>query len=191
MCQGKAIVIYVDESHFHRDLDLGYAWTPIGERAWRVSDCPSLQDKINWYGAYDFTNGACLIWNEGNCNSENTSQFLERVAEWVQKTDQRVVIIWDGAPWHRANALKQKASELKLELMQLPGYSPDLNPIEGLWKWMREEVTQLHCYQTLRALFDACKGFLDLINKDPQAINNRLWPKFELDPEVEKLRFST
>lgn len=190
MCQGQVILIYVDESHFHRDLDLGYTWAPVGERAWRISDCPGLSEKINWYGVYNFTEGQCLIWNEGNCNTQHTSEFLSRVAEWVGSTHRRVVIIWDGAPWHRANVLKDHARELGLELVQLPGYSPDLNPIEGLWKWMREEVTQHHCHETLRALFDACQEFIELINKNPEDIVNRLWPKFELDPELEKLRVS-
>jgi hypothetical protein len=52
-------------------------------------------------------------------------------------------------------------------LVLLPGYSPDLNPIECLWKWMREEVTQNHCYNTMRELFDACKSFIGRINLDP------------------------
>ena len=63
--------------------------------------------------------------------------------------------------------------------------------IEGLWKWMREEVTQHHCHDTLRDLFDACKSFIDEINRDALAIVRRLWPRFDLDPEVEKLGFSS
>jgi transposase len=112
-------------------------------------------------------------------------EFLERVAEWVGQTDHRVVIVWGGAPWHRANVLKEKAKELGLELVQLPGYSPDLNPIEGLWNWMRGEVTQHHCYKSVRVLVDACKEFIELINKNIEEIVNRLWPKFERDPQVE------
>ncbi len=73
----------------------------------------------------------------------------------------------------------------------MPITSPDLNPIEGLWKWMREDVTQLQCYEKLRELFDACKAFVARINESPREIIGRLWPRFELDPEVEKLRVST
>ena len=51
----------------------------------------------------------------------------------------------------------------------LPGYSPDLNPIEGLWKWMREDVTKTHCYATMRQLFLACKAFIDRINAGDEA----------------------
>jgi len=187
----EIVLIYVDESHFHRDLEIGYTWGPIGKRIWRISDCPPLAERINWFGAYNFTDGECFIWAKGACNKESTSDFLHRIDEWAQKKGRRVVIIWDGAPWHRAKMVQQAAQDLGIELIALPGYSPDLNPIEGLWKWMREEVTQLCCYPTLKELFEACKKFIETINKNPLATIKRLWPKFELDPEEEKLGFST
>jgi len=190
VCRQEIILVYIDEAHIHRDLDLGYTWAPKGQPAYRSSDCPPLADKINWYGAYNFTDGQCFIWNEGNCNKEHTVMFLERVAQWLGHTDRQVVIIWDGAPWHRALLAQQKAEDLGFRLIPLPGYSPDLNPIEGLWKWLREDVTQLHCYQTMSELFDACKAFIDRINLDPDALIRRLWPKFDLDPDYEKLLVS-
>ena len=64
-------------------MDLGYTWAEKGKPAWRSSDCPRLQDRIDWYGAYDFTNGQCFLWNEGGCNGENTIKFLEQLAAWL------------------------------------------------------------------------------------------------------------
>lgn len=191
MARGEATIIYIDESHFHRDLDLGYTWSPIGGRVWRRTDCPSLSQRLNWYGAYDLTAGRCLIWEDGPCNTANTARFLNEVADWAKGRTQRVVVIWDGGPCHRANALSELASDLGLELKPLPAYSPDLNPIEGLWKWMREEVTQHHCHASLAELSAACRGFIETINGDTLAMITRLWPRFDLDPETEKLRFST
>ena len=40
VCQEKVRLVYLDESHFHRDLDLGYTWAEQGKPAWRLSDCP-------------------------------------------------------------------------------------------------------------------------------------------------------
>ena len=57
MLQGEVRIIYIDEVHVHQDMDLGYAWTRKGEPAWRKSISPSLSKRINWYGAYDFTDG--------------------------------------------------------------------------------------------------------------------------------------
>lgn len=190
VCQQTAILIYIDEAHIHRDMDLGHTWAPKGKPAYRISPCSPLSDRINWYGAYNFTDGQCLIWNEGNCNKEHTVAFLDRLAEWLGETERLVTIIWDGAPWHRARIAQAKAAHLGFRLMPLPGYSPDLNPIEGLWKWLREEVTYNHSYKTMRDLFDACKAFIERINLDPDAIVKRLWPKLDLDPEFEKLLVS-
>ena len=84
------------------------------------------------------------------------------------------------------------AAELGIELVPLPGYSPDLNPIERLWDWMRQEVTRGHCHSSLKALRAACLAFVAHINADAMAIVDRLWPKFDLDPEHEaKLLVST
>jgi hypothetical protein len=190
VCREEIVLVYVDESHFHRDMDLGYTWATVGEVAWRESECPPLADRINWYGAYDFNHGQCFIWNEGSCNKEHTVSFLHRLADWLDDVSCPVVIIWDGAPWHRAHLVQAVAADLGFTLIPLPAYSPDLNPIEGLWKWMRAEVTQNHCYTTMRQLFDACKAFIDRINIDPQPIISRLWPKFELDPDFERLLVS-
>ena len=190
VCQNQVILLYIDEAHLHRDMDLGYTWAPKGKPVYRMSACAPLSDRINWYGAYNLTDGQCLIWNEGSCNTDHTLAFLEKVAEWLGPPQHPVLIIWDGAPWHRAIRIREQAEKLGFQLLPLPGYSPDLNPIEGLWKWMREEVTQLYCHPSVHALAVACRAFIDRINLNPEQIIGRLWPKFDLDPDCEKLLVS-
>ena len=53
-----------------------------------------------------------------------------------------------------------------------------------------EEVTRNHCHDSMRHLFDACKAFIDRNNPDSTSLVYRLWPKFELDPDYEKLLVS-
>lgn len=190
MTGDKVRLVYVDEAHIHRDMQIGYTWATTGQPAWRISHCPPLADRINWYGAYDFSTGQVFIWNEGACNSEHMVQFLTHLADWLGPSDLSTIVIWDGAPWHRSRQVQRTATDLGFIVMPLPGYSPDLNPIEGLWKWMREEVTQHICYISMRHLFDACKAFVERINQDPVAVVQRLWPKFELHPDYEKLLVS-
>jgi len=191
-CQAQLRLIYVDEAHIHQDMASGYRWSACGEADWVASHCPSLKNRLNWYGAYDFSKGQCLIWHQDTCDSVTTVSFLKHLAQqWPPDPLQQTLIIWDGAPWHsRAACVRQAAETLGFTLIQLPPYSPDLNPIEGLWKWMREDLTQHHCYQYLYQLEYACLAFIDRINLDPDAIITRLWPKFDLDPEYEKLLFS-
>jgi hypothetical protein len=51
-------------------------------------------------------------------------------------------------------------------------------------------VTQHYCHKTLDELLQDCLTFIDNINRDPLQIIARLWPHFDLDPDVEKLRLS-
>src|SRR4051794_32842659 len=48
--------------------------------------------------------------------------------------------------YHRAQAVREVAGTLDITLMPLPGYSPDLMPVEALWRWLREDVTYHHCH---------------------------------------------
>jgi transposase len=191
-CAGEDILIYVDEVHVHRDLDHGYTWGRSGQRIWRRSDCPKLSDRMNAYGAYDFTHGECFLWQNGWCNGEETVNFLRALVTWRAGKRGRLVVIWDNAPCHVAKIVRAEAARLGVEIVNRPGYSPDLNPIERLWDWMREEVTRGFCHASVPELIEACQAFIGRINRDSVALVDRLWPKFELDPEFEeKLRVST
>lgn len=55
---------------------------------------------------------------------------------------------------------------------------------------MREEVTRNHCHDSMRHLFDACKVFIDRINRGSTSLVYRLWSKFELDLDYEELLVS-
>ena len=77
-----------------------------------------------------------------------------------------------------------------IELMPLPGYSPDLMPVEALWRWLREDVTYHHCHASTEDLTRRVGDFEERLNRDPFVIADRLWVKDLLDPEEEKLRFS-
>jgi hypothetical protein len=82
VCDGEVILIYADEVHIHRDLDSGYIWGRRGQRLWRVSDCPRLSERMNAYGAYDFTHGECLLGQDGWCDGQRTVEFLRELVRW-------------------------------------------------------------------------------------------------------------
>ncbi|NOQ15293.1 MAG: hypothetical protein GQ583_12555 [Methyloprofundus sp.] len=48
--------------------------------------------------------------------------------------------MWDDAPYHKSDLVKEKAKELGVELQLLPAYGPDFMPVEHLWQWLREDV---------------------------------------------------
>jgi hypothetical protein len=64
-------------------------------------------------------------------------------------------------------------------------------PVEHLWHWLRENVTYHTCYQYQVDLIHAVSRFQQHINLDPLSLADRLWVKNHLDPDEEKLRFSS
>lgn len=190
MCNGEVVIIYIDEVHIHQDMEVGYTWSPVGEEDWVLSKSPGLSKRLNWFGAYNFTEGDCFIWEDGSCNSQTCKQFLVQLKSRLQHEKREIFLIWDGASYHRSNKIRAFAQRLGFHILPLPGYSPDLNPIEGLWKWMREDVTQHFCHQTLDELRQSCLDFIASLESIPEQVVSRLWPHFELDPVVEKLRLS-
>ena len=82
------------------------------------------------------------------------------------------------------------AASLGIQLLPLPGYSPDLMAVEPLWRWLREDVTYHHCHATAEDLIRRVAAFEADVNADPYAVADRLWVKDHLDPAEEKLEFS-
>ena len=104
--------------------------------------------------------------------------------------ERKLIVLWDGAPSHRAKIVREAATALNITLMPLPGYSPDLMPVEALWQWLREDVTYHHCHPSADDLTRRVADFEGRLNQEPFVIADRLWVKDTLDPDEEKLRFS-
>jgi transposase len=182
------LLVYLDEAHIHQDADLGYGWAARGQRLWVASSSPGLSAKVSFYGLYLYNEGQVRLWPYPRANGEHTSDVLRRLRALYP--DRELVVLWDGAPYHRAGAVREMAAALGIELMPLPGYSPDLMPVEALWRWLREDVTYHHCHTSLDDLTRRVATFQARINQEPCVVADRLWVKDHLDPDEEKLRFS-
>src|SRR5215217_7066129 len=184
----RHLLVYMDEAHIHQDADLGYGWAERGERFFVASSSPGLSARVSFYGLYLYNEGQVRLWPYRRANGEHTIEVLQRLrAEVPERT---LIVLWDGAPYHRATAVREAARTLDITLMPLPGYSPDLMPVEALWRWLREDVTNHHCHASAEDLTRRAADFAAHLNRDPLAIADRLWVKDTLDPEEEKLRFS-
>jgi DDE superfamily endonuclease len=160
-------------------------WAERGQRLWVTSSSPGLSAKVSFHGLYLYNEAAARLWPYPRANGGHTIEVLRRL-----RAERALIVLWDGASYPRAGAVREAAAALGIELMPLPGYSPDLMPVEALWRWLREDVTCHHCHASRDDLTRRVAAFEARINHEPCALADRLWAKDRLDPEEEKLRFS-
>ena len=134
-CQSNAKTFFADEAHFRADAELRGKWVLRGEPALVDSSSPRCGEKASYYSAVCQETGE-VEWMEleGNSNSETSAKFLGGLRE---SHGGRLNVIWDNAPAHRGEAVREylRTPGLNLRLMNLPGYSPDLNADEAIWGW--------------------------------------------------------
>ena len=80
------------------------------------------------------------------------SLFLAELAAALPEDDHAVLVL-DRAGWHGARALAVPAN---VTLVPLPAYSPELNPVERVWLYLRERFLSLRVFRDYRAIVEAC-----------------------------------
>ena len=84
---------------------------------------------------------------EGNSCAATSVTFLQQLRA---NHTEPLIVIWDNGPAHGGDAVRTYLTtpDLQLRLVRLPAYSPDFNPDEAIWGWIREEVTANTCFGT-------------------------------------------
>ena len=148
----QALLLFGDEASFPQWGTLTYTWARRGQQPKIKTSGKRKGYKV--FGLIDYFTG-CLFYQgqEGRLHSAAYTAFLRRVLE---QTTQPIVLIQDGAKYHTSSETKaffaQQAT--RLQVFQLPTYSPDYNPIEKLWKKIKQQDTHLHYFPTFEALTD-------------------------------------
>lgn len=93
-----------------------------------------------------------------NINARTICESLIAIRQ-TYPVREKVHLILDGAPYHRASLVQDWAVVMNIELHYLPPYSPNLNPIERLWKVMSEHARNNRYFATAKAFRSAINGF--------------------------------
>ena len=109
-----------------------------------------LKDAVTHvYGAVEPETGDGCFWVMTRCDTESMNFFLEKLSE--QYTDDYILLICDGAAWHKSTELIIPEN---IELFFIPPYTPEMNPIEQIWKEIRKRGFQNEVFDSLEAVID-------------------------------------
>lgn len=124
----------MDAAHFVLAPFLGYLWSL--SRVWLKA--PSGRQRFNVLGALNaVTHELIMITNDTYITAQSVCDLLWKIARLNLKTP--VTLILDNARYQRAYLVQNLAQKLNIELLFLPSYSPNLNLIERLWKFVKKQ----------------------------------------------------
>lgn len=139
----------MDEARFGQQGTLTDVWARRGSRPTAVR-----QTRYEWcylYAAVEPATGESAALIAPNVNTGTMNAFLQ-ILEAERKPDEHFVLIMDQAGWHRSKQLKMPDG---ITGLLLPPYSPELNPTENLWHYMRSHYLSNRRYEDYEELMTA------------------------------------
>ncbi len=164
----KALLLFGDEASFPQWGTLTYTWARRGQQPKVKTSGKRKGYKV--FGLIEYFTGRLFYQGQdGRLNSPAYIAFLKGVLE---HTTRPIILIQDGARYHTSAETKAFFTQqtARLEVFQLPTYSPDYNPIEKLWKKIKQHETHMHYFPTFTALTEKVEQALLTFANAPEEI---------------------
>ena len=132
--KNNAVIYFSDEASVRSDYHSGTTWAPIGETP--IIKTTGARFSINLISAISAQGFMRFMTINGTMNSRVFIEFLRRL---IYKAKKPIYLIVDGHPVHRSNKVREyvESTEGMLLLFFLPPYSPELNPDELVWSYLK------------------------------------------------------
>ncbi len=165
-------IFFVDESMIRDYQAISKTWFPKGQQ--KIIKTYGKHWGTKLIGALDYESGEVFCIQRKTYTAKEFLSFLKIMVKKYK--DKRIVLVLDNAPIHHAYLLDPFLEEHAehLTLFFLPPYSPQLNLIEGLWGWLKENVINNEFFDSALKIHRAVKEFIDWVNDNPQETIDRL-----------------
>ncbi len=148
----NAWLLFGDEASFPQWGTLSYTWATRGEQP--TVKTSGIRKGYKIFGLLDYFTGR--FWHTGIVGRLNSASYEAFLTDVLASTTRPLILIQDGARYHTSRAMQAffKIHRDRVKVVQLPAYSPDYNPIERLWKRIKQTETHLHYFPTFEALVE-------------------------------------
>ena len=155
--QSDEAICFIDGVHPTHNAKLAYGWIRRGER--KELPTNTGRQRLNLSGAIDIISKRVFVREDVALNSSSTIDFLKEI-EAAYPLARKVHVFCDNAKYYRNKKVQDYLKTSKIEMHFLPPYSPNLNPIERLWKFVNEHVLYNKYYKNFDDFRNAVFGFL-------------------------------
>ena len=152
-------IYFFDESRFGTHSKRGHGWFKKGKRS-------VVKIKLGFKSFYVYTavhanNGSEFSLILPKLNTHCMNVFLNKFSTQIK--DKTSIIVMDGAAWHKS---KDLIIPNNIKILLLPPYSPELNPVERLWWYIKNKLIKNRIYNSLEQLNNAVSEFIMQLTSD-------------------------
>jgi transposase len=151
---GHRVVFFMDAAHFVLAPFLGFLWSVVR----LFIQAPSGRQRFNVLGCLNaITHELVMVTNDTYITAETVCTLLHQLAALNLKVP--ITIFLDNARYQKCALVQATAASLHIELCFLPAYSPNLNLIERLWKFVKKQCLYSKYYAdfaTFKAAIETC-----------------------------------
>jgi putative transposase len=144
-------LMFLDEAGFGRINKPKMCWCPKGVRP--SVPCHHIREYEYLYGAVEPMTGENFFLIMPYCNTNHMNAFLRELSAAYPKD--YILLVTDGAAWHSAKALVVPEN---IKLLRIPPYTPEMNPIEQIWKYLRSVGFRDEVFRSLADDADCLRG---------------------------------
>ena len=167
--QGIIRLMFQDEAGFGRINKPKYCWCEKGVRS--SVPCYHIREYRYAYGAVEPVTGNSFFLIMPYCNTACMNVFLRKLSE--QYPEDMLLLCCDGAAWHKSAGLDLPENII---LFHIPPYTPEMNPIEQIWKEIRKRGFRNEVFATLEKAIDRlCDTICSLSNNIISSVTGRDW----------------
>jgi transposase len=173
--QEQRTLVFVDESGFSQRPARKRTWAPRGQT-------PILEFNFNWKRISAMAGVSfCELWFALHEGTIRAPQVIEFVKQLQARIGQKLLLIWDGLSAHGSRAVRAFLDSLAgaVRVERLPGYAPELNPVEFLWGHLKNHDLANVTPDSLWKLSKAARNALFKAQKRPSVIH-AFWVQSEL-----------
>jgi transposase len=157
----EQVLLFLDPMHQIHNNENEYSWQFKGKQYTKHIKANTGRRRMNIVGAINPVSLApTIIITEDNCCEELIHAFLYEVRAQYKEA-KTICIVLDNARYQRAYSVNDLAKELKIDLMFLPPYCPNLNLIERLWKFFKKKVMKNKYYSSFKEFEEIVYTFFE------------------------------
>lgn len=154
-------ILFMDSVHPTMSTKISHGWIRVGRANDKVILTTGDRTRINLTGALNLETMGIFTHDYKTINKDATCNFFKLLKRSHPKA-KKLHVILDNGPAHDNEKVRKFATRIGITLHFLPTYSPNLNPIERVWKIMNEHVRNNIFFKKSKDFFDAIHGFFKI-----------------------------